>query len=44
MTNVPAAPNPDATITGTTPGSYTVTVTGTSGVIMATTAVPVTVN
>jgi trimeric autotransporter adhesin len=31
MTNVPAAANPDATIAGTTPGSYTVTVTGTSG-------------
>jgi hypothetical protein len=44
MTNVPATANPDATFAGTTPGSYTVTVTGTSGVIMSTTAVPVTVN
>ena len=39
-TNAPATPaNP-----GTTPGTYTVTVTGTSGAITATTGVTVTVN
>ena len=38
--NTPSPPaNP-----GTTPGAYTVTVTGSSGAIMATTAVNVTVN